>query len=131
MKSVVYYNGLITDYESARIPLSDRSVFFGDAIYEVMLARNNSLYQYDEHFSRLKRCCDLVKITCFDFEFILTQIKKLLSLLNCKECTVYIQVSRNLPFRQHSYESINKTIRSILTGWKNCAIMVMEVISHG
>ena len=32
----VFYNGNYTDFESARIPLTDRCVFFGDGVYDVL-----------------------------------------------------------------------------------------------
>ena len=53
MRDFAYYNGVITPYDTATVPLSDRALFFGDAVYDVILGRNGIPYQADAHFDRL------------------------------------------------------------------------------
>ena len=47
-----YYNGSFAPAGEIRIPLTDRAVFFGDGIYEVILARNKNAYLLDAHLDR-------------------------------------------------------------------------------
>ena len=53
MRDFVYYNGVVTPYDAACVPLSDRALFFGDAVYEVILGRRGIPYQLEEHLTRL------------------------------------------------------------------------------
>ena len=53
MRDYAFYNGIFTPYDACVIPLSDRSIFFGDAVYDVILGRNGIPYQLDEHLDRL------------------------------------------------------------------------------
>ena len=62
MKNPVYYNGVICPFENASIPLTDRSIFFGDAVYDVMIGRGKKVYQFDEHMRRLRGNCDKIGI---------------------------------------------------------------------
>lgn len=53
MIDYAYYNGVFSPYDSATIPLSDRAIFFGDAVYDVVLGIDGSAYQLDVHLDRL------------------------------------------------------------------------------
>ena len=44
MNSYAYYNGKFGKRSDISIPLSDRTIFFGDAIYEVSKGNNNASY---------------------------------------------------------------------------------------
>ena len=55
MRDFAFYNGVFTPYDSAVIPLSDRSIFFADAVYDVILGRCGIPYQIDEHLERLMK----------------------------------------------------------------------------
>ena len=48
----VFYNGNYTDFESARIPLTDRCVFFGDGVYDVLLGHGGGFYLQQRHSAR-------------------------------------------------------------------------------
>ena len=50
--SIAFYNGAFTEYERIAIPLSDRSVYFGDAIYDAAIGREGKIYLEDRHISR-------------------------------------------------------------------------------
>ena len=45
MKDLAYYNGVYTPYDAACIPLSDRSIFFSDAVYDVIIGSGKKPYQ--------------------------------------------------------------------------------------
>ena len=98
-----YYNGLITDYCSLSIPILDRSVFFGDAIYEVILTYKGIPYQFDEHFQRLKNNCDKALMPDIPKKEAILKAAGSVMENKCGEFgSLYIQISRNSPFRSHS-----------------------------
>ena len=53
MKDYAFYNGIITPYDACTIPLSDRSIFFGDSVYDVVLGHKGVPYQLEDHLKRL------------------------------------------------------------------------------
>ena len=50
--SIAYYNGRISAISEVAIPLTDRSVFFGDGIYDAAIGRGDRIYLEDEHIDR-------------------------------------------------------------------------------
>ena len=102
MKNPTYYNGTITPYDSAVIPLSDRSIFFADSVYEVMIGRGEKVYQFDEHFTRLCNNCTALGLDMDITPTMLSEIIcELLSLSSAKEFSVYVQLSGNSEKRSH------------------------------
>lgn len=53
--SIAYYNGSFMPIDEVRIPLTDRAVFFGDGIYEALLARGGVAHFLDSHIERFYR----------------------------------------------------------------------------
>jgi D-alanine transaminase len=52
MDSYAYYNGKFGKRSDIQIPLSDRSIFFGDAIYDAALVVNGKIVWEKEHINR-------------------------------------------------------------------------------
>ncbi len=52
MSDICYYNGKFQRSEDLAIPLSDRSIYFADSVYEVAIGMGGSVYQLGEHLSR-------------------------------------------------------------------------------
>ena len=53
MNSFAYYNGKFDRRENISIPLSDRALFFGDAVYDVAMGCYDRILWEDEHLKRL------------------------------------------------------------------------------
>ena len=53
MSGFAFYNGRITPIGEASVPITNRAIFFGDAIYEVFLGKGGKIYQKREHLLRL------------------------------------------------------------------------------
>ena len=53
MKGYAYYNGQIGKCDDIKIPLSDRIIFFGDGVYDVMIGHGGKLFMPEEHLDRL------------------------------------------------------------------------------
>ena len=118
MKNPVYYNGVICPFENASIPLTDRSIFFADAVYDVMIGRNKAPYQFKRHISRFRDNCDRIGLDIPQSdEEISDIIKELISLSPYREFYVYIQASGNSEKRAHK--------RDTATG--NLLVMLSEI----
>ena len=108
----VYLNGEIVDTNLAKIAVFDRGFLFGDGIYEVMVQINGRFFYSDAHLKRLQFCLDKININ-FDVETIPPIIDALLvasDLVN-EDCLLYIQITRGIAPRTHSYpKNINPTV---------------------
>ena len=52
MSSYAYYNGSFDKKENINLPLSDRSIFFGDAVYDAAIGCYDRILWEDEHIER-------------------------------------------------------------------------------
>lgn len=50
----VYLNGRIIPHATAEVSILDRSVMFGDGLYETMLARQGKVFRLAEHLERMR-----------------------------------------------------------------------------
>ena len=103
MNSYAYYNGKFGKRSEIRIPLSDRSLFFGDAIYDAAIGSYDRILWEDEHLDRFFKNAEAIGIS---HNFTKKQISELLhevavkSTLSCY--FIYFQLSRSNPIRNHS-----------------------------
>lgn len=51
--SFSFYNGTYAPTEEIKIPLNDRSLYFGDGIYDAAIGRGGKIFLLDEHLDRL------------------------------------------------------------------------------
>ncbi len=104
MPGLAYYNGQISTYNDIRIPLSDRSIFFGDAVYDVMIGRSGRVYQKDEHIERLLHGARVLEINHGRTANAITSIiSELTKDYRQEEFSVYVQISRKSEKREHIY----------------------------
>ena len=105
MTNYAYFNGEFGRFDEVKIPLSDRSIYFGDGCYDVLLVRGGRVYQFAEHYGRLVGNCAALKIPfSFDARRMLSIIHRLCDLSCLSDAVVYIQVSRNGGKRQHEFD---------------------------
>jgi len=108
MANISYVNGLYCNIQEAKININDRGYHFGDAVYEVILYNNGVFYDYDGHIKRLFNSLKLINI-----KFHLSEqqlkiiIKNLFKLNRVNFGSIYIQVSRGVADRNHSYFGLN------------------------
>ena len=62
MIDYAFYNGQISPYEKTAVSLCDRSIFFGDGVYDVIVGYGNRLYQKDEHLKRLLKNAEILSL---------------------------------------------------------------------
>jgi len=100
----VYLNGQILATDNAKVSIFDRGFLFGDGIYEVMVQINGRFFYEKAHLDRLQSCLQKVEIT-FDVNSLQKVIPDLLtaSSLSDTDCLLYIQITRGVAPRQHSF----------------------------
>lgn len=104
MERVGYFNGKIGELDELQIPLCDRSVFFGDAVYDAVLVLDHHPFSLDLHLDRLYNSCRLMDI---DFTMprkqLENEIGRLLLLAKDGTTMLYLQVTRGAAPRKHEY----------------------------
>lgn len=97
-----FYNGDIAPYDEMKIPLCDRSLYFGDGVYDCMLGGVRGVYQFDEHLARLRQNAELLSIPFpLSDSDVMSVVRRLAKLSELQEYTVYIQLSRISERRLH------------------------------
>ena len=104
MANISYINGVYYNIQEAKTSINDRGYHFGDAVYEVILYNNGIFYDYDGHIKRLFNSLKMINI-----KFHLSEqqlkiiIKNFFKLNRVNFGSIYIQVSRGIADRNHSY----------------------------
>lgn len=102
--SIAYYNGDFCDFSEIKIPLTDRSIFFGDGIYDAAIGKNGSVYLEKEHIDRFFGNADKLDIPINITRAELSDlIQKIIKKNVFEEYFIYIQLSRFSSERIHSY----------------------------
>ena len=112
MTRTVYLNGNFIAPEQAQISIFDRSVLFGDAIYEVAGVLDGKLINFENHFNRMARSLKELSIPQpLDRDQILEIYRKLVSLNQLDEGLVYMQITRGAAERDFTYaEDLTPTV---------------------
>ena len=108
MANISYVNGLYCNIQEAKTNINDRGYHFGDAVYEVILYNNGIFYDYDGHINRLFNSLKLINIKFhLSAQQLKIIIKNLFRLNRVNFGSIYIQVSRGVADRNHSYFGLN------------------------
>ena len=103
MNSYAYYNGKFAKRDEITIPLSDRSIFFGDAVYDAAIGSYDRILWEDEHIQRFLDNANRIGIRHNLTKKYLSQLLRevaIKSMIN--NYFIYFQLSRDLPTRTHS-----------------------------
>lgn len=104
MKRIGYFNGRIDDLDTMQIPLCDRSVFYGDAVYDAVLVLDRKCFALDLHLDRLYNSCALTQIQFrMPRQELEAEIEKLLEVSPMGQAMLYIQVTRGAAPRKHEF----------------------------
>lgn len=104
MATKAYFNGQIGNYDEMVIPLSDRSVFYGDAVYDAVLVLDGKPFALDLHLDRLYNSCALTDIVfSMPREQLIGEISSLLEASEGEAHMLYLQVTRGAAARKHEY----------------------------
>jgi len=104
MERIGYFNGHIGKLDEMMIPMTDRSVFYGDAVYDAVLVLEGKPFVLGLHLDRLYNSCALAQI-----EFTMPraeleqEIARLLAYAQEGTTMLYIQVTRGSAPRKHEF----------------------------
>ena len=96
-------NGEIPPLSEAKIPALDRGFLFGDAVYEVMWVNQGKMWLEEEHFIRLERSLNLIRIQGVDLVSLAARVYETITAGNFKNAIVYIQITRGAAPRSHAF----------------------------
>ena len=110
--TVSLINGVAADY----LTLDDRAIHYGDGLFETILCRAGKLYYWPQHFSRLQRSAQRLKMPCPAEQLLLDDIARLLeqnSAMAASACVIKIILSRGAGERGYVFPkkvSLNRMV---------------------
>jgi D-alanine transaminase len=104
---VGYLNGSYLPKERIVISPDDRGFLFSDGLYEVIRSYEGTLFQAKAHFDRLNRGARAIRFNTVDFQYLIDVAQELIqrNRLSQGDATVYLQVTRGIAPRAHSFPS--------------------------
>ncbi len=103
MPDLAYLNGQIIRIEEARVPIEDRGYQFGDAVYEFIESFDDHIFCLDEHLKRLRTSMELLDFPLVSIPDLKDQILNLFKRSEYSRAGCYLQISRGVEPRAHSY----------------------------
>jgi D-alanine transaminase len=85
------------------VPAQDRGFLFGDAVYEVLRVYGGRPWLMEEHFVRLARSLESIRIHGVDLDRLRRRMFETIAAGPFREATVYIQVTRGVAARAHPF----------------------------
>lgn len=103
MSSYAYYNGVFGRKKDISIPLYDRSIFFGDAIYDAAIGSYDRILWEKEHIDRFLLNAKRIGIEHnYTVDFLSSLLREIAVKSMLDSYFLYFQMSRTLPNRIHS-----------------------------
>jgi D-alanine transaminase len=96
-------NGNLVPLAEAKVPVLDRGFLFGDAVYEVLRVYAGRPWLEEEHFQRLARSLDAVRLAGVDLNRVRERMRQTIAAGGFREATVYIQITRGVAPRSHPF----------------------------
>jgi D-alanine transaminase len=103
MEPIANLNGKQMPLAEATVPALDRGFLFGDAVYEVLRVYRGRPWLMEEHFQRLTRSLDAIRIRGVDLERLRQRMMDTIATGPFVEATVYIQITRGVAPRTHVF----------------------------
>jgi len=109
---IVYLNGEFLPLEEARIPVLDRGFIFGDGIYEVIPVFSRHLFRFPEHWERLEKNLNHLKLSNpLSQAQAIEILNRLISHNESEDQAIYLQITRGPAKREHNFpEHITPTV---------------------
>lgn len=106
MPDIAFINGRFLPWEEATISIDDRGFQFGDAVYEVIRTYRGTPFELTAHLARLDRSARELSLPQPYTNVQWTRwIQQGLSLAGYEDAKVYIQLTRGVAPREHSFPS--------------------------
>ena len=105
---------LINGAKQSKISIFNRNVQFGDGLFETCVVENKKILFWTNHFARLNRGCEQLKISKVDESVWLSDVKKALSLYSYDRCVVKLILSRGESLRGYGFKDDIKPVRAVI-----------------
>ena len=103
MRSYAFYNGAFGKRKDIKIPLSDRALFFGDAVYDAAIGRSGKVFCEDEHIERFLNNAERLSIRhTYSHALISETLGEVIAKSKLESFFLYFQLSRASESRVHS-----------------------------
>jgi D-alanine transaminase len=103
MEPLANLNGQQMPLADVKISALDRGFLFGDAVYEVLRVYQGKPWLADEHFRRLARSLEAIRIRGVDVQRLRQRMLDTIAAGPFHEATVYIQITRGAAPRTHPF----------------------------
>ena len=84
---------------------SDRGIYFGDGVYEVVRSYDGKIFALEEHLQRFARNLSAIEIVSMDIDQIRSRIKKAFDAGGISNAKVYFHITRGSAPRSHTWEA--------------------------
>ena len=106
MSKIAYLNSKFVKFRDAKVHIEDRGLQFSDSVYEVISFYNQQLVDFEFHIKRLKYSLKELKIKYIVNQDKLKKIfKKIINLNKLKNGIIYMQITRGIQPRDHTYKN--------------------------
>ena len=104
MENIGYYNGKTGLIEEMTIPMGDRSVYFGDGVYDATYSVNHIIFALEEHLDRFYNSCRLLEIPApMEREELKAALYDCVRKVDDPNQFVYWQSTRGSGLRNHAF----------------------------
>jgi branched-subunit amino acid aminotransferase/4-amino-4-deoxychorismate lyase len=112
----VYLNGEFVPEERAVVSIADRGFRYGDGLFEAVLISNGKPFRWPEHFARLQRSAEFLKIPFrYDRESLRDALLELVRRNNATEAMARLDLSRGVGPRGYAPTGSEQPTLSIAT----------------
>ena len=105
---------LINGAKQSKISIFNRNIQFGDGLFETCVVENKKILFWVNHFARLNKGCEQLKISRVDESVWLSDVKKALSLSSYDRCVVKLILSRGESLRGYGFKDDIKPVRAVI-----------------
>jgi D-alanine transaminase len=103
MEALANINGQLLPLAEATVPALDRGFLLGDAVYEVLRIYGGRPWLEAEHFQRLARSLEAIRIPGVDLDRLRDRMRQTIAAGPFGEATVYLQITRGSAPRTHAF----------------------------
>jgi D-alanine transaminase len=105
--SLAFFNGEFLPTDSLVIPIDERGHQFGDGVYEVIKVYNGKPFLMREHLVRLENSAKAIRLEMpYTVERFEELIHEGLTRADLRDAQVYIQITRGIATRLHSFPDV-------------------------
>src|SRR5271163_3480506 len=103
MQPLADLNGKRMPLAEVMVPALDRGFLFGDAVYEVLRVYRGRPWLLDEHWQRLARSLDAIRIRGVDLDRLKQRMFGTITAGAFQEALVYLHITRGVAPRRHAF----------------------------